>query len=273
MKVDLHLHTTASDGEYSPLDLLKNAEEKNFDVISITDHDTVDGYRSILPFLNQFKVRVIPGVEISINYEDKEFHLLGYGIDIDYPPLATILKANDENRAKRALAIVRKLNKRGMALRISDVEAQAGAQNLLGRPHIARALVAKGFLSSVKEAFDHYIGDNGPCYEPKQTVEPWKIIEAVKEAGGIPVLAHPFKIGNDKYISRFAKWGIQGLEVYYLKHSQDQIEHYIQLASSLSLICTGGSDFHCDDPNGAYVLGSYVVNPQAWLQLEPFLRS
>ncbi|MBN2831602.1 MAG: PHP domain-containing protein [Candidatus Omnitrophica bacterium] len=240
---DLHLHTNYSDGTYTPEDLVKKAVGAGLSCIAITDHDTISGIKEAIEAANPINLEVLPGIEISAEVSGKEVHILGYLIDYNYPYLLKKLDHLRENRILRIHKIVSKLNNIGINLQAEDVfEVSCGA--VPGRLHVARALLKKGFIKSTQEAFNKYIGDNGPAYSLGFRFSPKEAISVIKESGGIPVLAHPYLIRDDNLVNEFIRSGIMGLEVYYPEHSQGEINFYLNLAKENNLLVTGGSDYH-----------------------------
>jgi predicted metal-dependent phosphoesterase TrpH len=244
MKIDLHVHSTYSDGLLDPHELLELAEQKSIDYLAITDHDTLDGYNRIFPDINDYSVKLIPGVEISSNYKGKDVHILAYNFDVNNSKFIDLLKTIQKGRQQRAKKILELLWEFGVIINYCDVEQLAGEKGLVGRPHIAQAMINGGYVRNKQEAFDKYIGDNGPAYYAKPAPSPKKIIKAVKSAGGLSVVAHPYIIGNDKIVFDLIKFGIQGIEVYYGKNNPDVTKYYESIACEFDLIRTGGSDFH-----------------------------
>ncbi len=242
-KIDLHIHTTFSDGEELLLNVLESYYQLGYDVISITDHDSIDAYNDITT-LYKGKMRVLKGVEISSRYADREVHLLAYDFNINNSKLFTLLNNIKNSRNIRAKKMINKLNELGLDVTINDVLEVADSNASIGRPHIARALVNNGYFKHPQQAFNKYISDNGPAYVPKLDVSPKEVIDIVHQAGGFVVLAHPFKSIDIKNISYFVKAGIDGIETYYYDHSPKEIARCENICRDNNLISTGGSDFH-----------------------------
>jgi 3',5'-nucleoside bisphosphate phosphatase len=240
---DLHLHTAYSDGTYTPEELISESFKCGLSAISVVDHDTVEG----LTFVNQAAeikgIEVIPGIELSAEYEGLEIHILGYFINHEDRKLIERLDNLKKNRIDRVYKIVEKLKDMGVTL---DPKAvfDLSKQGTVGRLHIARAMVAEGKVNSVFEAFRKYIGDRSPAYVLGFKFSPQEAIKLIKDSGGLPVLAHPYSINNDDYIIKFIEFGLMGLEVYYPEHSQSMINFYKNLAIKYNLFATGGSDCH-----------------------------
>ncbi len=241
MRGDLHLHSTASDGQYSPRELVEMALAKGLEVISITDHDSTDGVDEAWEAARGTPLEVIPGVEISAETAAQEAHLLGYYVDHHYEPFQDRLRKIREFRCHRAWRIVEKLARLGMSLSKERVMEIAG-RGSIGRPHIAQAMVEKGYVSSTNEAFTYYLGRNGPAYVPRYKITPIQALQIVLEAQGLPVLAHPLEVLH--LLPELVGTGLVGLEVYYGQYTPQEVHYLAQQAEKYSLLATGGSDFH-----------------------------
>ena len=240
---DLHLHTASSDGTYTPVELVAKALDAGLSCIALTDHDTVDALEETISLGNDRGLEVLPGIELSAEYDSQEVHVLGYLIDYKSPPFLRQLVILKENRIKRVHKIVEKLNGLGIGLNAQDVfNISEGATP--GRLHIARALVQSGFVKSIHEVFNKYIGDKGPAYSLGFRFSPQEAIKFIRDAGGVPVLAHPYVLHNDELILEFIRLGLMGLEAYYPEHSQGEVNFYLNLAKEHNLLVTGGSDCH-----------------------------
>ena len=260
--IDLHIHTTASDGTLTPEQIVHMATDSGFGAIAITDHDSVSGLEQALETAEQTACEVVPGVELSLTVDGVDLHLLGYYIDWTYAPLLERLESFRTVRAERAEKMVRNLNRLGISLSFEDVRNIAGS-GAIGRPHVAEALVQAGVVHSTNEAFQKYIGYNGPAYEPKFKMSPTEGIALIRSAGGIAVLAHPATVRRDALIPQFIAQGLQGLEVIHPDHNETTTQHYTNLARKLGLVMTGGSDFH-GPGSSMSSLGEYTI-PSAWL--------
>jgi predicted metal-dependent phosphoesterase TrpH len=252
--IDLHIHTTASDGTLTPGEVISQALEYKLKAIAITDHDTLAGSKEALQAGIPSPLNFLTGVEISAAappfYADSgSFHLLGYSIRLDDPALNHALGKLQQARKKRNPAIISRLNDLGIAITLDEVRQEAG-EGQLGRPHIAKVMVKKGLAGSINQAFDRYLGTNGPAYVDKYRIECRTAIELILGAGGIPVLAHPgllkcrTKDQFDELIAGLKKFGIQGVEVYYPEHGPEQTRLFAELAQHHNLLITGGTDFH-----------------------------
>lgn len=246
--IDLHAHTTASDGSLTPAGLVALAGRLGLRAIAITDHDTVEGVAEGLAAGAAAGVEVVPGIELSVDYPHGEFHLLGYYLRYDEPAFRARLHWLQENRMNRNAVMVRRMNELGFAVTLEEIEAESGGGQV-GRPHMARALLRKGYVASVQEAFDRYLADGRPLHVPKVKLLPGEAIRLVHEAGGLAVLAHPkyIEYGPEELaaeVGRLRSLGLDGLECYYSQHTEVETALYLQLAARYGLLITGGSDFH-----------------------------
>jgi len=240
---DLHLHTNFSDGTYTPEELVLRALKANLSCISLTDHDTTEGLERAMAEGKRNGLEVLPGIEISAQHGSAEVHILGYLIDYRSDLFLNKLQELKRIRIERIYKIVEKLNGLGLRLNADDVFALSNGA-VAGRLHVARAMVGKGLVNSIFDAFDKYIGDSGPAYELGFRFTPQEAIDFIITSGGIPVLAHPYIFHNDELVIDFIKSGLKGLEVYYPEHSQGEVNYYLSLAKEYNLLVTGGSDCH-----------------------------
>jgi 3',5'-nucleoside bisphosphate phosphatase len=250
--IDLHTHSNASDGTMPPGDLVRLAKERGLKALALTDHDTIDGLPEAVAAGQEYGVEVIPGVEISARYPGGTMHILGYFLDYEDARFARRLAVLKQARKDRNPQIIAKLNALGISLTMAQVERLSG-RGQMGRPHIARALVEAGYVRSLQEAFDLYLGNDGKAYVEKFRFPPDEAIEMIREARGVPVLSHPFTLGLNSQASlkalleELAGLGLGGLEVFYPEHGPRQEALYLSLARELGLLVTGGSDFHGDN--------------------------
>ena len=247
--IDLHSHTTASDGSLTPTELVKLASDSGLAAVGVTDHDTLDGIPEALQAGQKLGVEVVQGIELSLEYP-AQFHLLGYLYRPDDQALNARIKYIQEFRASRNVRMLRKIQEYGLPITREDVEAESGG-GLIGRPHIALALVRKGIVASTQEAFDRFLGDGKPCHVPKEKMTPEEALQLVRNAGGAPVVAHPFSLklsaqALEQELKRFKAMGLLGIECYYSKHTPELQALYLELSRKLDLVPTGGSDFHGD---------------------------
>ena len=252
--IDLHIHSTASDGSFTPAEILDHAQKLNLAAIAITDHDSIDGSRKALQIGIPPSFNFLTGVEISAAHPpffpgSGSFHILGYNIQLDNRDLNQALSKLQDARKNRNPAIIKLLNKLGFQISLEEVNQEVG-EGQLGRPHIADVMVKKGFVASINEAFDKYLGTNGPAYVDKYRIECEQAINIIRAAGGVPVLAHPALLNNENdqklgaFLQNLMKIGLAGIEVYYPGHSPQQIRQYTELAKKYGLLMTGGTDFH-----------------------------
>ncbi len=248
--IDLHIHSTASDGSLSPGDLMAYARRKGAAAVSLTDHDTIDGLETALVAGKEIGLEVIPGLEISAQYPGGTMHLLGYYIDPSDLNLNRELLRLQEARRERNPKIISKLQSLGIPISFDQVQALATGQ--MGRPHIARVLFQMGAVSSFEEAFQKYLAKGAQAYVEKFRFSPSEAISLITQAGGIPVLAHPFTLNYPslrdlkRLIQKLKNSGLKGIEVLYSEHTPNQTGDYFSLAKELNLIYTGGTDYHGD---------------------------
>ena len=255
MRIDLHVHTTASDGLLAPEDLVRAVRAAAVEVFSVTDHDTVDGLDETRRAADAAGLTFIPGIELSAYWGVVEFHILGYFIDPANAALRLFLNATREARHARLHAMLNRLQAMGMGVPADDVLARAQNGNV-GRPHLARALVERGFVGSSDEAFDRYLGTNKPAYVPRPDVSVTDAIAVIREAGGIASLAHPGLHNRDEAIPDLMAAGLTAIEVYHPKHAFGRASRYRRIARRHGLLVTGGSDFHgVDEGDHASVPG------------------
>ncbi len=257
-KVDLHTHTTYSDGFYSPAELVRNAKEAGIELLGICDHDNIAGFDEAAEVGKSIGVEVIPGLEISSDIKDKEIHILAYFFEPDNEELERYLAFFREERLKRAIRIITKLKTLGLYLDIDDVLAKA--QNCaVGRPHIAQAMLEKGLISSYYEAFNKYIGNNGPAYEKKVHLSPQSAFKIINDAGGLSFIAHPGFM-PETLLKELITAGVDGIEVVHPSHSPSMVRFYRGIVNEYFLLESGGSDFHGGKREDEKNLGKYYVN-------------
>lgn len=248
MSIDLHTHTTFSDGTYTPTELVNYAQEKGLTTIAITDHDTTEGVAEAIAAPKARPLEVIGGIEISSMFEEKEIHIVGLFIDINNKTLKNEMELLRESREQRNHLMAEKITECGIPLTYQEVLDFAKG-SVITRAHFAGILLKKGYVASVNEAFARFLGDNCPCFVKRNLPTAQKSIEMIKQNGGIAVLAHPllYKMGNDRLdymVKELAKTGITAIEAYYSTHSPSDAKHICTLADKYSLLLSGGSDFH-----------------------------
>jgi len=259
-QVDLHLHTTASDGVFSPEDIVAKAARLGLRIIAICDHDTVDGISRALAAAKAFTgLRVIPGVEVSTDFPAGEVHVLGYFIDHTNKELGATLKRMRQTRRERARGMITKLDKLGIHIDWSRVQEIAGSGSI-GRPHIAQAMLEKGYINSIGDAFYRYISKGGPAYVERIKMTPEEAVKLILRSGGLPVLAHPLTIDDPEAVTtRLKAVGLIGIEAYYGEFNAEQVSYLVKMAHRHNLIVTGGSDYHgLDDARETMIGGAQV---------------
>jgi predicted metal-dependent phosphoesterase TrpH len=260
VRFDLHLHSTASDGRLSPEEVVRTAAKLGLAVISITDHDSVDGIAPALKAAeNHPPLRVIPGVECSTDVPHGEVHVLGYFIDYTNPELVIKLAAFRNSRKVRAQKMIDKLAGMGINIEWNRVEDIAGSGSV-GRPHIAQAMLEKGYVPSLKEAFNRYIGREAPAYVEREKMTPEEVVQLTTRVGGLAVLAHPADIEDlEHLIPRLQRVGLVGMEVYYNNYPLRTTQYLASLAHKHALVATGGSDFHGMDNATETPIGGVAI--------------
>lgn len=255
---DLHVHTHYSDGTDSPQRVIELATQAGLSAIAITDHDILDGYPEAADAAAAAGLELIPGLEMSASDVGREVHMLGFFVDAGHAGFQRQLAEQRARRMTRIHEMIARLQQLGLTITPEDVFSQAKHQGTIGRPHVAKALLNRGYVSTTKEAFDRYIGNNGPAYVPGSPLGPKIAIRAIRDAGGIPVLAHPIYLKDDAFIEQLVRDGLVGLEVYHSGHPPEAVQRYEQLANRLGLLKTGGSDYHGASKEGAPI-GSTAV--------------
>jgi hypothetical protein len=256
-KADLHLHTSRSDGQFSVEDLIKLAKSAELDIISITDHDTIDSIEEAIEIGKFYGIEVIPGLEISTEFLDIEIHILAYFFDVTSKELEEYLSFFRAERYKRALRIIQKLNSIGLSISIDDVLEVAG-NSTIGRPHIAKAMVKNNLVSNYQEAFNKYIGNGCIAFERKVHLSPQSACKIINDAGGLSFIAHPNNMSED-IIKILIDSGIDGIEVIHPSHLPHKIEFFRGIVSEYFLLESGGSDFHGGERNDLSNLGKYFI--------------
>ncbi|MGM0739863.1 MAG: PHP domain-containing protein [Bacteroidota bacterium] len=242
LKADLHIHTTASDGKLTPAQIVALALETDLDVIAITDHDTLAGVEEARNSAAGTALRVVQGVEISTLFEGRECHLLAYGFG-DTDLVRQLLSGQKDRRMRRARSIISKLNRLGFNITFDDVLGEAGRASL-GRPHIARVMIKKGYAADMQEVLRRFLGEEASAYHRIDYPEAIRVIEMVHKAGGVTVLAHPGNNYNFLEIKELKDAGLDGIECYHSSHNSTHTRRYLDYCNSHGLIPTGGSDFH-----------------------------
>ena len=261
-KIDLHCHTTASDGIKSPTDLIEYAKSVGISTIAITDHDTISGIDEALKAGKRYNVQVIPGIEFSIDYHQGSFHLLGLFIDHTYKPLIEKVEYLAKCRETRSERIVDDLIKHNITISNKEIQKEANGGSI-GRPHIARVLIKQGYAKDMKEVFSNFLIKGKPGYIKKEKIQLADAFSLIEKAGGISILAHPISLEYsdsnefDLFLNKLIKLVLNGIEVYASMHCEKDIEIYSQFTKKYDLLMTGGSDFHGDKGE---TLGYYCEN-------------
>lgn len=269
--IDLHSHTTASDGSLSPKALVERAARQGVSALAITDHDTLDGLAEGIAAGKEYGVEIVPGLEISAEFAIGTMHILGYYVTMDeQAPLAQRLAYLRQLRDERNPKMITRLQEMGFDITMEEVAKAAGGK-VIGRPHFALVMMEKGYVSSTKEAFDKYLAKGSAAYVEKVRLAPQEAIKLIKQAGGVAVLAHPYQLKAEsdeqltEIIGSLKEAGLDGMEVIYSRHSPAQLEKYQHFARKFELLITGGSDFHGiskPDIEVGIGLGNLAVPPQ-----------
>lgn len=268
MKVDLHTHTTCSDGHTPPRDLIRLAKQTGVHVIAVTDHDSVEAVPECLDEGSRLGVRVIPGIEMSSRFEGHDIHVLGLGVDHAAPALLARLAELHESRRIRVGKICEKLAGLGVALEPAEVLREAGGKSV-GRRHVARAMVKKGLVGSLDEAFNRYLGQGSPANVPANELTPADAARLILDHGGLPVFAHPGFLEDEAVVEKVLDSApIRAIEVFHRYRSANRHLRYLDLARRRNLRVTGGSDYHGDDHPKNGSLGSFTTPPAFWKELE-----
>ena len=260
--VDLHAHSTASDGSRAPADVVRSAQRVGLAAIALTDHDTVAGIAEAVATGIELGVRVVPGIELSAVEDEVETHILGLHLS-DMRELEASLVALREMRRSRAERMVQRLNELGVRIEMAAVLEQAGG-GAIGRPHVARAMIAEGWAVDFRDAFDRYLASGRPAYVPKDRLAAADAISLIHRAGGLAILAHPAQGGTRERVEAFVREGIDGIEVRHPSHSSEDTSRLAALVEHYSLVPSGGSDWH-GAADGPRTLGMMRV-PREWLE-------
>ena len=260
--VDLHMHSLYSDGTFSVSELVKRSKEKGIKILSLTDHDTVEGLSETAEECIENNIKFINGIEISTEYNGKEVHILGYFIDEKDKSLIEFSDEMKQARISRNEKAIKILNNHGIKITKEDTFREAEG-SIISRTHLARALITKGYVKDVKEAFDKYLGSNGLAYVPKSNLNPLDGINVIKKSGGLAFLAHPKLIGLEeedfiRLVKDMKDNGLDGIETYYSLFSKDDMKYFEKTAEDFSLIRSAGSDFHGGNRKGVDIGDNYA---------------
>ncbi|HVP56851.1 MAG TPA: PHP domain-containing protein [bacterium] len=256
-RVDLHVHTTFSDGDMTPEEMVREAQKRGLAGIGIADHDEIGGAAVAMEAAGSSGFEVVAAVELSTSDSKTDVHVLGFMIDLKNENLLSYLKLFRDARLRRGLDMVERLRGMGLALD-PDLVLEIANGGSVGRPHVAEALLRSGFVESYEEAFRKYIGFDSPAYVPKYQLKPNLAFQLIAEAGGVGAIAHPGTLRRDDLITEFMTCGMRALEVFHPKHNERSVAHYQQLADKMGLVATGGSDTH-GRRDGNLLLGSCTV--------------
>ena len=266
--VDLHSHTTASDGTLTPRELVRLAAKHGVRVLAVTDHDSTEGLAeaSAVAVLHP-KLEIVPGLEINCDVDGGEIHVLGYFVDMKASWFQEFLRGQREERRARVHRMAARLAELGMPIEPAEVFAIT-KEGSAGRPHVAQVMVNRGYVKSVREAFDKYLRAGGPANVPRRRLAPAEAVRIIRRAHGVPVLAHPGLAESDGTIPELVEAGLLGIETYYPEHSVEQTRRYAELCARLDLVATGGSDYHGPQSGRANPPGTPRVPLVAYEQLK-----
>jgi 3',5'-nucleoside bisphosphate phosphatase len=267
IKADLHLHTSYSDGKHTPAELFELASKKKIGILSVTDHDNFEGSVEMSKFDGKNGFRVIPGIELSAEFHGREIHILGYGINFNSSTLKKHLELIKKLRISRFEKILKKLSGLGVNLNSAELLNKFAVSCSIGRPHIAKQLVSKGFVKNYKAAFTKYIGDNKPAYVEKDNLNYKTIIEIIKKSGGTAYVAHPSTYFRESALLELKKAGIEGIEAVHPSHTENMTKKYSDLAEKHRFFICGGSDFHGYNEDDIDNLGKYCIDEKSILNL------
>jgi len=244
-RADLHVHSTHSDGSCTPQELVKEAKQAGLSGLCITDHDSLSAYPKVFEDAEAAGISMIPGIELSTDFEDESIHLLGYSFAYTNSEIQELCRRHKARRRTRNERILQKLQKLGIHIEMEQLYKEgAGEDHTVGRPHIALLLIEKGVVRSVQEAFDKYLGEQKAAYDPGEPICIAESIDVIHQAGGLAVLAHPHLIKRKRVVKKILRLPLDGIEVYYARMSPSQELPWLQIAKERNWIATGGSDYH-----------------------------
>ena len=265
MRIDLHLHSAASDGVFSPSEVVRRAKDAGLSLISITDHDTTGGLAEAVEVAKELNIDFIPGVEFSTFLGDHDIHILGYFRTPELPLISRFNERYQRAREDRIEKMVAKLNSLGLKVGLSEVMAE-GNKGAIGRPHLARVLLRHGYVKSIQEAFERYLKRGRAAYVPREKAEAGEVIDLIHRASGIAIWAHPYPNEIAEALQPLIERGIDGVEAYHPQCPDKERKKLVKRANELGLLITGGSDWHGD--KGGLPLGSFFTTEQ---EIERFL--
>jgi hypothetical protein len=270
--VDLHTHTTASDGTLTPRELVRAAVARGIRVLAITDHDSTEGLAEALAEAAAHPpLTIVPGLEINCDVAGGEVHLLGYDVDVAAGWFQDFLRGQRAERAARVHRMAARLAELGMPIDPAEVLALV-KEGSAGRPHVAQVMVRHGYVKSVREAFDRWLHATGPANVPRTRLTPAEAVAVIRRAHGVPVFAHPGLAGRDELVPELVAAGLMGIEVYYAEHSAAQTAHYKELCRAHGLVATGGSDYHGERSGRTNPLGHPPVGMSVYADLQAAAR-
>lgn len=272
MRIDLHTHSNRSDGTDTPTELVENAKAAGLDVVALTDHDHTSGWDEAQEAADRVGIRLVRGIEISTKLDHRSIHLLGYGFDPDHPGLAAELERVLDGRGNRLPRLLERLGELGVDLTMDEVLAHAPSATESGRPHVADAMVAKGYVADRAEAFDRYLADGGIAHIPRYSAPLHTAVSLLKQAGGKAVVAHAWArssrgVMTPDVFSELAELGLDGIEVNHVDHDADARRELAGIANELGLIITGSSDYHGTGKTADFHLGANTTDPAEFEKL------
>ncbi|TAK13073.1 MAG: PHP domain-containing protein [Acidobacteria bacterium] len=272
--IDLHVHTTASDGRSTPEELVRQLAKARITVTAVTDHDTTAAVAEVRAHAEARRIRVITGIEITAVRDSEDVHMLGYGFDPGHPALVTFLATQRADRRRRLEEMHAKLVALGLPVEIEPQMAATAEKSgrALGRPLLAAALLKAGYVDSIAEAFDRYLGNGGPAFVPRRGASPADVVALVHDAGGVASIAHPGKLKSDALIEPLAAAGLDAIEAYHPDHDAVATAAYRSRAAKLGLLVTGGSDFHGRESGRVDAMGTVTLPADDFAQLAERIR-
>jgi predicted metal-dependent phosphoesterase TrpH len=268
LNIDLHIHTTASDGSLTPTQVVEEARQAGLSVISVADHDTTSGVAEALEVQDAHGVIVVPGVEISASHPSGEAHILGYWMDYTDQAFQAFLERPRSTRGPRIIEMCKRLRGLGLDVHAEEVFEEAGGNEAVGRPHLAKVLLAKGYVKDMEEAFRGYLTKGAPAYVKRIKNSTAETIAAIHRCGGVSVIAHPGLLKDPGLIDSLIHEGAMGIEVLCHEHDSAAVESYSKMADRNGLLKTGGSDYHGDMLEKSFRLGDLQVPYPYYLELK-----
>jgi hypothetical protein len=258
-RADLHCHSTCSDGSLTPEELIIHAKSCGLSGLSITDHDTIKAYSSVFPIAEAMNIQLISGVEFSASLDGTSIHLLGYSFSLKNPGMLAFCESHIQRRKDRNLAILSLLAKYRMPVSEDEMIGDV-SQGSIGRVHIAQAMIKKGYVETVSEAFNKFIGEGCPCFDPGEAMSIQETVDCIRLAGGKAVIAHPHLIYDPQILNKLLKMDFDGIEVYYGRFMKTKVQQWAEIAESKGWLMTGGSDFHGAAVKPQALLGSSWIS-------------